>query len=53
MTLEVFLEQLDLNDVGKSIIFSDLEDDDSGDQMELSSRNISPMILPSASPQSI
>lgn len=51
MTLETFLEQLDLNDVGKSIIFSDLEDDDSGDQItELSSRNVSPLIRPAAPP---
>lgn len=50
MTLEQFLEQLDLNDVGKSILFSDLEDDDSGEQLELSSRNISPMIRPTPSP---
>ena len=48
----MFLEQLDLNDVGKSIIFSDLEDDDSAEQIDLSSRNISPMIRPSVPPQS-
>ncbi len=36
--------------MGKSLIFSDLEDDDSGENFELSSKNISPLLRPTIPP---
>ena len=50
LTLEQFLENLDLNDIGKSVVFSDLEDDDSGETDQISSRNVSPMLRPETPP---
>lgn len=44
MTLDHFLANLDLNDMGKSLIFSDLDDDD--DQEEFSSKQVSPLLKP-------
>ena len=38
LRLEDYLETLDLNDMGKSLLFSDLEDDEEDDQKSFNDR---------------
>lgn len=53
MSLPEFLEGLDFNNIGKSILFSDLEDNDEDDISLPSSKQVSPNLRPTATPITI